>query len=404
MSRRHIGCIIGFLLLAGGFPATAEPIRTTPSIIQKKTFEPSDEEVQQALHLVNDFVECVRREDFVRAFGYVRGIDDPKAATDRMLERVRDNIAANAFRDLMTCETNLEMIGSAVEGYSRAHQWMPPRSLNDLIRSALLIEMPRCPAGGRYVYANGREGPFVVCSRDAHREIGVRGDFPSLSARDGLSIGEQKLSFDQTVDFTVERFSTSVAGFQPDFNTLWIYLDEVSSIRGEPARPRKGVFGLSRSDGIWKIDLFLTNADLNSTFDMDKWRVETAIAKQVLYILLRAQPGQHPNDAERGRAKLLLRVCESNLRILAVALEGVSVRLNGRYPSTAPLYRVLHRRPQVLPVCPAGGKYRYRSDASGYKYVIDCQGHAHAEADVPANLPSVDPVLGVIRAHPDAPP
>lgn len=404
MSSHRIGFVIALLLLTTGLSIAAPPVRTTPSIIQQKAFEPSEAEVKQALDLVNGFVECVNREDFVRAFGYVRGIDDPKAATARMLGRVKDIIAANAFRDLMTCETNLEMIGSAVEGYGRAHQWKMPRSLDDLVRAALLTEIPRCPAEGRYIYENTRDGPYVACSRDAHREIGVKGDFPSLSARDGLSVGGQRLSFDQTVDFKVERFTTTVAGFQPDFNTLWIYLDEVSSIRGEPARKRHGVFGLSREDGIWKIDLFLTNEDLISTFDMEKWQEETAIAKQILYILLRSQPGQRATDAETARAKLLLRVCESNLRNLAVAVEALSVKMNGRYPSTGAIAQILHRRPQVLPVCPAGGTYRYRGDASGYKYVIYCEGHAHAEADVPADLPSVDPVLGVIHARPDAPP
>lgn len=388
------------LMLAVGGAAFADPAapRTLPSLTDEKPAGISEAEARQALDVVNAFVGCIYKQDYEGSFRYVRGIDDPRAAAARLHQGVHDTIAARGFKNLSTCEANLEMIMSAVEAYARAHGWALPPSLEDLLRGTYLTELPRCPAGGRYVYTNTRHAPSVHCGRDAHRDIGIKGDYPSMSASEGLSLGDQALVFDVDVEFSVRSFSTRVAFFQPDFNVLWVLLDEVSALQGDAPHKRGAVIGLSRHDGVWMIDPFLTSQDVPMAFDRVAWRSETAIPKQVLYGMLQTQPGLRADDAERGRAFLLLRVCESNLRNLSVALEAVSVAQGGRYPVTAPLEKVLATRMKSLPHCPAGGTYRYRADPSGDRYVIYCSGHAHAEADVPVDLPAVDPVLGVFHA------
>lgn len=400
MRRRILLALVLTLLSVMTATHAAPPdVRQAPSLTPSNRPGPSPEEVAQALALVNAFIDCVNREDFEKAFTYVRGIDDPKVTDIAFRNRVHELIADRAFRELSTCDANLETIGTAIDAYGRANGWKLPKTLDALAHSAYLSELPVCPAGGHYIYTDDDRDPRIVCSRDAHARIGVKGDFPALSLRGGRSLGGQRLNFDQNLDFKVSGYTVTVAAYQPDFITLWIAIEEQSSMRGEPTRARTGWFGMSRRNGEWKIDLFLSNQDMNGMFDLEAWLENTAICKQVLYYVLLTLPGQRPPEAERTRAELLLKVCESNLRNLAVLVEKISLTRNGRYPLTVSLATLLRQVHNTLQRCPAGGTYRYQadSDGDGDTYRIYCEGHAHAAAGVPANQPSVDPVMGVVR-------
>ena len=401
MKRRAALSVALFCLLltplawrdAAAQPPTSAPLSATPAPL-------SEQEQQQALDTARTFVTRFYQRNVAGAFELVRGIKNPEAEAKLLSDRIHDSIAAEAYQHLSLCEANLETLGGALSAWSRVNGSSLPRTLDALVAGAYLTEVPRCPAGGRYVYQPSKTGVSVACTRDAHRRIGITGSFPALTRSGALTLGGQSLRFERRVPFTVAQWNVNIALWQADYRTLWLALTEQSSLENGPMRDRGGVLVMSRRDGVWKIDLWLTCQDLNMAFDPVKWQTQTPIVIQALCYAVQGQPGTQVPESEQGKPQLQLRVCEANLRGLAVALEDVSLNLNGRYPTTGALETVLKRSRKTLPTCPAGGRYTYRCEPGGHSYVIFCAGHAHADAGLPADLPSVDPVLGVSTAAP----
>lgn len=391
-----VASLLGTLTLPVVHPEVSASPESISPFVDKATAL-GEVERTQALATAESFVKRLYQHDLAGAFAHVHGLTSPQLEARQLLTRLNTAAASAAYRNLSDCEENLENIGTALSAWDRAESQARSCSLKTLQAAGLLAATPICPSGGQYRITRTMSGFTVCCLHDAHTEIGVRGNYPAITERGTLTFGGQKLTFGTRVAFEVRRWDLRVVHWQADFRTLWLELKEESSFEGGPFRTRTGVLAMSRQEGVWRVDVWLTGQALNNLFDLGEWHKQTPLAVMALCYTLRGQPGTLAPEQEQGQAHLLLKICEGNLRALAVTLEDLCLASKGHYPATAPLKTILCRSRQEIPVCPAGGKYVYTRTSQG-SYRVYCAGHAHADAEIPANLPSVDPALGVVDA------
>lgn len=382
-----------FVLLTIALTARADP----PSQFSGK---PDAASSAQAMAVVNEFAEAIYGRNFPKAFALVRGIPNPAEEGKRFQQVIRNMVAAVSFRQLSMCQINIEILAAGVESYARDHEGKYPPNLKVLLNGTdmYLTQLPTCPAGGTYEYRHDRQGYQIFCHKDAHSEIGVTGDHPAYASGTGLTLGEHKLNLDFEPQFMVKNHKVTVEQWIPDFNILVVRLDEDSAIEDVDAmHHRVSRFSMSRKDGQWLIDLFLSNRDMSFVYDFEKWQETETLPKQVLYFYL-TRGGSAvtlENPGYMDRADLLLRVCESNLRSISLGIEAWSVDHAGKYPRENGLKVIVPRYMALIPRCPAGGVYVYTHEPHSAKFLVRCMGHAHANANVPPNYPTVDPVNGV---------
>lgn len=350
--------------------------------------DPADE--ARCLEVVRAFVERAYTWDFAGAFRYVRGLRDPEAPAGRYLEFLRDARASQGYRMLAECQDNLFALAGALENRTEGL----PSSLDELVSGGGPFPqgLPACPAHGTYGYRREGSADYQLwCGTDAHYALGIHGDRPRYTRREGLVRGTEQLSLQAPAAFEVGEGTLAVEDYDEDYEVVLVRHTERSRLEpGEPLRERQSRFVLSRQDGLWRIDLALSNRDTLYVFDQEKWHQESTLARQILfyYQLAEALGFQSP-DIEQ-KALLEVRICEANLRSLSLEVERWSAEHHGDYPSRAP--------GGGQPQCPAGGVYRYRKEPDG-SYRLWCSGTAHQAAGLPADRPSLTPVLGVSRGR-----
>lgn len=90
-----------------------------------------------------------------------------------------------------------------------------------------------------------------------------------------------------------------------------------------------------------------------------------------------------------------LGICRENLKKISLALEMYGADFKGSYPHSLSMLSPHYL--EHLPVCPAGGNYRYQKEAKLRTFTIQCCRDVHREAGVTGNFPAYLPVQGVIE-------
>gem|GEM_PF-3225223 len=104
--------------------------------------------------------------------------------TNSMLERGK----------LLSCKVNLErIIPVALEKYASNNNGKYPEKLYDII-PGYLKEVSVCPAGGMYVYRKEKGDYILVCSGEAHKNMGIKGDYPRFTHLKGLECPKAEFS------------------------------------------------------------------------------------------------------------------------------------------------------------------------------------------------------------------
>jgi hypothetical protein len=392
---RALIALLALLPLLAAAGAAPRQLEIAPAA---ETRTPSTAEIAEGLEVVEQYADAVYKGDYATAFRLVRGIDDPARAAESFRDVMRNDVAAWAFRQLSTCQTNVEAMSSAIESYARDHEGAYPPSLSALVslKDLYLTELPRCPAGGIYQYRHTASGFSVACHENAHVLVGIKGSFPAYASGSGLSLGGQKINLSTTPQFTVKSHHVAVDAWLPDFHILTVRLEEDSGVALiDNLMKRSSIFALTRKDGRWKIDLYLSNRDMTFVYDFEKWRKTEALPKQILvFYQISTSPVRFVQEYQQS-GQLELEVCESNLRSISLAVEAWSVDHGGAYPPGPGFAAIVPRYLKRLPVCPSGGQYAYERDPRSGSYTIRCMGHAHANAGLPANHPLIDPINGV---------
>jgi hypothetical protein len=88
-----------------------------------------------------------------------------------------------------------------------------------------------------------------------------------------------------------------------------------------------------------------------------------------------------------------LDMCRDNLKRLSVALESYSLDNGGTYPVR--LEQLVPRYAEVLPACPAGGRYLYVRETKLKTWYARCKGKAHNAAGVREDFPAFYQAKGI---------
>lgn len=355
--------------------------------------EPRPEET--CVEVVRAYVTDVYANRMASALSRVRGVEAEDSGS-KFQRLVLDSLSLEGYEDLSECGYNLFALAGAIE----ARRGKPLSSLEELVGPGTVFPrgMPRCPALGEYRLARTRDGGYRIwCGTDAHESIGIGGNFPEFSSHGGLSVDNQELRLVSDIRFEVEDWSLEVEALDEEHGLARVRHREKSRLGGprQPVLGRSSSFMLSSHEGQWRIDLALSNRDMVFLFDEDEWSRTATLPRQVLfYYQVSESMGFRSPDIE-DRPRLELRICEANLRSLSLAVEEWSVQHAGAYPTSA-LEVVTPKFLREMPRCPAGGRYRYRSEPAG-SYRIWCDGNRHQAAGVPTGYPALTPVLGVIE-------
>ncbi|MDQ7827228.1 MAG: tetratricopeptide repeat protein [Candidatus Eremiobacteraeota bacterium] len=106
---------------------------------------------------------------------------------------VPTNSASERSR-LISCKMNMErIIAGSLERYASDNKGRYPESLNALM-PAYLKELPRCPAGGIYVYRKEKGDFLLECSGEAHKLLGIKADYPRYTHSKGLECSDSGFS------------------------------------------------------------------------------------------------------------------------------------------------------------------------------------------------------------------
>lgn len=109
----------------------------------------------------------------------------------------------------------------------------------------------------------------------------------------------------------------------------------------------------------------------------------------------------------RARAQGQATACKSNLKNIGTALEMWSTDHGGKYPDS--LSKLTPEYLKYIPECPAAGKVTYTlrtgpnaplndKHYADY-YYLECKGHAHEAAGLPADYPKYTAIEGLIDGH-----
>jgi hypothetical protein len=89
-------------------------------------------------------------------------------------------------KQLNRCTMNLSNIAMACDFYKLDHRNSLPPDLDSLV-PGYLQAIPRCPAGGTYVYTpTGDKAYRINCRTNAHKALGIKGDNPFYTSGAGL--------------------------------------------------------------------------------------------------------------------------------------------------------------------------------------------------------------------------
>jgi len=89
-------------------------------------------------------------------------------------------------QQLGRCTMNRSNIAMACDFYKLDHRGNLPPGLDSLV-PGYLHNIPRCPAGGTYVYeATGDRSFRIYCHTSAHKILGIQGDNPFYTSGDGI--------------------------------------------------------------------------------------------------------------------------------------------------------------------------------------------------------------------------
>ncbi|MDQ7826336.1 MAG: DUF3352 domain-containing protein [Candidatus Eremiobacteraeota bacterium] len=95
-------------------------------------------------------------------------------------------------KNYQECCNNLSNMAIAMDIYRIDHSKKLPVSLDDLVPDYLQA-LPRCPAGGGYLFEPQPDGGYLIkCHSDAHKSSGIKGDNPCYSSSEGIVESDEK--------------------------------------------------------------------------------------------------------------------------------------------------------------------------------------------------------------------
>jgi hypothetical protein len=286
--------------------------------------------------------------DFGEAFGgtLTVGTNLPEYVGQSLRQEL---YTSRQFSELVQCQSNLKIIGTACEMWSIDNGGTYPEAI-DVLAGDYLHELPICPTEGAKPYK------YQLFTVDSKTESGEETQYPVYlvscgGTHEGVTTEHPKYSGEVGL---IEGYDN---GVEPD----------------DPNRPI--------ADPGFKEPSFVVALPVKSVEETHKLMV----------------------SAVKSNRRLPSTECGENLTTIATACDMYSTDNEGAYPKTlAELVEIGYYLPEV-PLCPAAGKDTYSEtykvarsgdDDTGLMISLHCQGHHHD--DLEADKPSYDSGEGLV--------